>query len=69
MPSTSDVDWNIVREKSQLAMSMMSKSAQEAKAGLQMLMKNASVFADVSQLLKDIDRIAVWEDEQRPKVK
>jgi len=64
-PGVVDVDWNIVREKSNLAMSLLSKAAQEAKMGLQMLLKNSSVFSEVAQILKDIDRISVWEMEHQ----
>ena len=55
--SAEDIDWQIVQEKHQIAARLLSQASQEAKSGIDLLLKNAPVLAEVAQMLKDIGRI------------
>jgi hypothetical protein len=60
--SPNDVSWHAIKEKSSLAMQILQKTAHEAKTGIDLLLRNAHVFNQVAQLLKDVDRAATLAD-------
>lgn len=60
------VEWMAVKEKSAYAMGLLRKTAMEAQTGLDLLMRNANVFADLAAMIKDMERIATLADAPSP---
>lgn len=60
IPNTSptELDWYSIQEKHQLAMRMLSQASQEARAGLELLTKNAPVLVEVLSILKDVGKVS-----------
>jgi hypothetical protein len=60
IPTTSaaDLDWYTIQEKHKTASRLLLQASQEAKSGIDLLLKNAPVLAEVAQMLKDLGRIS-----------
>lgn len=56
------VEWMAVKEKSAYALGLLKKTAMEAQTGLDLLNRNANIFMELSQMIKDMDRIATLAD-------
>lgn len=53
-----DLDWFAVHEKHQIAVRMLAQASQDAKTGLDLLLKNAPVLTELALLLKDVGRVS-----------
>lgn len=56
--SPSELDWYTVHEKHQMALRMLTQASQEAKTGIELLLKNAPILQEVTLLLKDSGKIS-----------
>ena len=56
--SPAELDWYTVHEKHLMAIRMLTQASQEAKTGLELLLKNAPIIQDVTLLLKDAAKVS-----------
>lgn len=56
--TSAELDWYTVHEKHQLAIRMLTQATQEAKAGLDLILKNGQALTEVAILLKDISKVS-----------
>lgn len=59
----SELDWHTVNEKHKIAIQLLTQASQEAKTGLDLILKNAPVLSEVALMLRDLGRIS--EDRAR----